>query len=170
MKKYVTLAKDYTSLITELTAYVSKVGRDRDTWFWEGKNVMSASEWAEHCAKMPSLTTTFADLGSTVYGFGHRFIFQDEQTDPNIFAKSILTIPLTTDPYTVTIYQPHEGIGATDNWLHPISQCDEIETFSMSEPILINRDITYTVEPSVPNKLVPFLAIMLSDTDSLFVD
>jgi len=170
MKKYITLSKDYTSLITEITAYVKEAGKNEDTWFWAGPNKMSATKWETCCAQLPSLATTFADLGLTVHGFGHRFIHKDQQLYPNFFSKSMLTIPLTTDSFTLTTFQPHSDAEMLGDWFYPKIQCDEIESISTSKPILVNRDVTYILEPTEDIGLIPFLVIMFSDTDSLFAE
>lgn len=170
MKNYMTLPKDYTSLITELTAYVQEAGKDQNTWFWTGTNTLSASEWAACCARLPSLTTTFADLNLTVVGFGHRFIHKGQQPWPNIFDKSTLTIPLTNDSFTVTTYQPQAGAKIVDSWYYLKTQCDKIESISSTEPMLVNRDVSYIMEPTEATGLISFLVIMLSGTDSLLAE
>jgi hypothetical protein len=170
MKTHITLSKDYTSLITELTAYIKEAGKDQDNWFWAGPNTVPAITWETCCSQLPSLATTFADLGLTVYGFGHRFIHKDQQSHPNVFGKSTLTIPLTTNSFTVTIYQPHSDAKIFDNWYYLRNQCDKIESISSTEPMLVNRDVSYIMEPTEDIGLIPFLVIMFSDTDSLFAE
>ena len=166
MKKYTTLSVDYTALKAELHDYVQSKGHAFSGWFFTGSTVLSESAWNDCCAALPALTSTFADLGLSVYAFGYSLTFKGSNTRPNVFDVDTLVIPLTASSCTLSLYQPNELAEKTDTWYYAVTDCTKVEEIQITEPLLIGREVPYVFDVDTLNTLVPELVIFFKGTDA----
>lgn len=148
MKKYTTLPIDYTTLISEITAYAQSIGHGQNGWFL----IKTTPK------QIPSLSI-FTNINLSIYGFGcATHVAPDvEQTDPGVFQLCSLMIPLTDDPCSITFYDPLDGASIVNTYFYPEQECIKGETVAVTEPLLINRDVPFILKTDDSSKSVPYI-------------